>query len=71
VYDPKKQERVLRIPLQAWGLTLAVSRGSDPRLLVTNPVDMSLELYDGKSGEFIKTITGFGQETPLMLHGAL
>lgn len=71
VYDPRKQQRVLRIPLREWGLSLAVSRGSDPRLLVTNPTDMSLELYDGKSGEFIKTITGFGQETPLMLHGTL
>lgn len=70
VYDGPKQERVLRIPLREWGLSLAVSRGSEPRLLVTNPVDMSLELYDGQSGEFIRTITGFGQETPLMLHGA-
>lgn len=71
VYDASKRERVSRIPLRVWGVSLAVSRGSKPRLLVTNPVDMSLELYDGKTGEFIRTITGFGQETPLMLHGAL
>ncbi|QIB64574.1 amine dehydrogenase large subunit [Kineobactrum salinum] len=70
VYDGRKQERVQRIALREWGISLAVSRGSEPRLLVTNPMDMSLELYDGRSGEFIRTITGFGQETPLMLHGA-
>ncbi len=70
VYDPAKQARVARIALREWGLSLAVSRGSEPRLLVTNPVDMSLELYDALSGEFLKTITGLGQNTPLMLFGA-
>lgn len=69
VYDPVKQARVQRITLQEWGLSIAVSRGSEPTLLVTNPVDMSLELYDARTGDFIRTITGFGQETPLMLHG--
>jgi hypothetical protein len=31
---------------------------------------MSLELYDALSGEFLKTISDLGQNTPLMLHGA-
>jgi methylamine dehydrogenase heavy chain len=70
VYDPAKKQRVLRIPLQAWGLSLAVSRGDKPLLMVTNPTDMSLEMYDGLSGEFIRKITDFGQETPLMMHGS-
>lgn len=70
VYDPKKKQRVQRIPLQAWGLSLAVSRGDKPLLMVTNPTDMSMEVYDGLSGEFIRTITDFGQETPLSLQSA-
>jgi len=70
VFDPESQSRVLRIPLQEWGLSFAVSRGEQPKVLVTNPVDMSVELYDGLSGEFIRKITGFGQETPLFLWGA-
>ncbi|MFV0275633.1 MAG: hypothetical protein ACK5HY_00365, partial [Parahaliea sp.] len=70
VFDPKKKTRVGRIALQEWGLTIAVSRGKEPKLLVTNPVNMGLELYDGKSGQYIKTITDLGQETPLMLHPA-
>jgi methylamine dehydrogenase heavy chain len=69
VYDPAKKSRVQRIALQEWGLSLAVGRGSQPRLLVTNPIDMSVELYDGLTGEFKRKITDFGQETPLMLHG--
>ncbi len=70
VYDPKTKQRVSRIALQSWGLSLAVSRGDKPLLMVTNPTDMSMEVYDGLSGEFIRTITGFGQETPLTLQGA-
>ena len=59
-----------RIKLQAWGLSLAVSRGDKPLLMVVNPTDMSLEMYNTDSGKFIKTISGFGQETPLMVHGS-
>lgn len=70
VFDPDARRRVLRIPLQEWGLSFAVSRGEEPKVLVTNPVDMSVELYDGLSGAFIRKITGFGQETPLLLLGA-
>lgn len=70
VYDPTKKQRVGRIPLKAWGLALGVSRGKEPWVMVTNPTDMSMEVYDGLTGEFIRTITGFGQATPLTLHGA-
>lgn len=70
VYDAAKGERVQRIALQEWGLSLAVSRGEKPLLMVTNPSDMSLEIYDALSGNFVRKITDFGQETPLMMHGA-
>ena len=70
VFDPDARRRVMRIPLQEWGLSFAVGRGDEPKVLVTNPVDMSVELYDGLTGEFIRKITGFGQETPLHLLGA-
>ena len=70
VYDPAKKQRVARIPLKAWGLALAVSRGKEPWIMVTNPTDMSMEVYDGLTGNFIRTITDFGQSTPLTLQGA-
>lgn len=70
VFDGAAKKRVRRITLQTWGLSLAVSRGKNPVLMVVNPTDMSLEMYKPDTGEFIKTITGFGQETPLMVHGS-
>ena len=48
----------------------ASTRGENPVLVGVNPTDMSLEMYDPGSGDFIRTISGFGQETPLMVHGS-
>ncbi len=70
VFDPAKKERVLRIALQEWGLSLAASRGDNPLLMVTNPVDMSLEMYNALNGEFIRKISDMGTETPLLLHAS-
>ncbi|MCB1710053.1 MAG: methylamine dehydrogenase [Halioglobus sp.] len=70
VFDAAAKKRVQRIKLQSWGLSLAVSRGENPVLMVVNPADMSLEMYNTGSGEFIRTISGFGQETPLMVNGS-
>jgi methylamine dehydrogenase heavy chain len=70
VYDPVTKQRVQRIVLKSWGLSLALSRGKDPVLMVVNPNDMSLEMYNTGNGEFIRTITGFGQATPLLVHGS-
>ena len=39
-------------------------------MMVTNPVDMSMETYDGQTGEFQRKMTGLGMETPLMIYGA-
>lgn len=70
VYDPAKKQRVARIALKEWGVALAVSRGKEPWVMVTNPTDMSTEVYDGLTGEFIRKITDYGQSTPLILHSA-
>ncbi len=70
VFDPEQKTRVARIPLQEWGLSIAVSRGQQPKLMVTNPITMGLELYDAQTGAYIKTLTDLGQETPLMLQAA-
>ena len=68
VFDAEKQQRLKRIALKTWGLSVAASGGDKPLLLVSN-AEMNLDLYDGLSGEHIRTITDFGQETPLMAHG--
>jgi len=70
VFDPDKKARVGRISLNAWGVSIGVNSGPDPKLMVVNPTDMSLELYNAESGEFIRTISGFGEQTPLFVRGA-
>ena len=70
VFDPAKKARVQRIALQEWGLSLTVSRGKNPLLMVTNPVDMSMETYDAQTGEFQRKMVDLGMETPLMSYGA-
>lgn len=70
VFDPVGKKRVQRIALKEWGLSVTVSRGKNPLLLVTNPVDMSLETYDGQTGEFKKKMADLPLETPLLNYGA-
>ncbi|MBE9537527.1 MAG: methylamine dehydrogenase [Proteobacteria bacterium] len=70
VFDAVKKQRVMRIALREWGLSLGLSRGKNPVLMVVNPMTMSLEMYNTESGEFISSIDDFGQETPLMMTGS-
>ncbi len=70
VFDAAKKQRVMRIALREWGLSLGLSRGPNPVLMVVNPLTMSLEMYSTESGEFISSIDDFGQETPLMMMGS-
>ncbi len=69
VFDVEEKTRRHKFPLKEWGLSIAVTRGEDPLLVVTNG-EFNLEIYDSSSGELIKTLTGFGQETPFLVKGA-
>lgn len=69
VVNPKTKKRLRRIKLQTQGLSLCVTKDRDPLLVVTN-ANMNLEVYRAKNGSYVRTISGFGQETPLMLFGA-
>ena len=70
VFDPSTQQRLQRIALKEWGLSLSLSRGEKPILLITNPVTMLLEVYEAGSGEHIQTLSDFFQFTPLLHAGA-
>ena len=70
VFDVAIKARIKRIVLQEWGLSLAVSRGKRPVLMVVNPVDMSLEIYNPETGKFIRKIDDFGEQTPLMVQSS-
>lgn len=69
VFDVQKKARTQRIPLQGWGLSIEVTRGDEPLLIVTNG-EFGLDVHNAKDGAYIKTITDFGQETPFLVHGA-
>ncbi len=68
VINPRSKKRVQRIPLQSWGLSLAVTKNAEPLIAVTNG-DMDVEIYRADTGKYLRTITDFGHETPLILHG--
>jgi methylamine dehydrogenase heavy chain len=67
VYDVKKRARVQRIVLENWGLSVELTREAEPLLLVVNP-DMNIDVYEAGSGRHVRTLSDFGQETPLILH---
>jgi len=69
VFDTLKKERVDRIELQLPAISIALTRDEVPLLVATN-INMEIDVYASDSGEQLRTLTNFGQETPFMLHGA-
>ncbi len=55
VFDVAAKQRVARIPLPNWGVSIAVNNAEHPLLVVTNG-NLALETYAAGSGEFIKTL---------------
>ncbi len=69
VFDVKNKKRVKRIPLKIPGIVVELSQDKSPYLFVTN-VEMNIDVYDALSGKHIRTMSDFGQETPLILFSA-
>ncbi len=65
-FDVGKRERVGRIALQTPALSITVSKGDAPKLLVVN-IAGSLDVYDALSGDYVHSIHALG-ETPYMVH---
>ena len=55
VFDVGAGERVGRIPLPKWGISIGVNNAEQPLLVATNG-EFALETYDATSGEFVKTL---------------
>lgn len=66
VYDVAKQARVQRIALKTWGVSIEVTGGDEPLLVVTN-AEMALDVYDARSGKYARTLAP-ALETPVLLH---
>lgn len=69
VFDMAAKQRLRAIDLPSFGISLALSRGARPKLVVTN-ADMNLDVLDARSGAFMQTISDFGNTTPLLLNKA-
>ena len=69
VFDMAAKQRLRAIDLPSFGISLALSRGARPKLVVTNG-DMNLDVLDARSGAFMQTISDFGNTTPLLLNKA-
>lgn len=69
VYDMMNKKRLGKIPLPGWGISLAVTAGSNPKVVVTN-AEMNLDVFYAEDGSFIHTISDFGNVTPLLIYKA-
>ncbi|MDB4512120.1 hypothetical protein N9060_01520 [Arenicella sp.] len=69
VYDPVNKSLVREIDTPNWAISIAVTRGNNPLLVVTNG-ELALDVFDAQTGEFIHTVSDFGNSTPLSLHKA-
>jgi methylamine dehydrogenase heavy chain len=69
VYDIKKKQRIKVIDIAKGALSIALTRGKKPMMVITNG-ELTLDVYDPKSGELIQNISDFGNVTPLVIHKA-
>ncbi len=66
VFDPATRKRIARHELKTWGVSIEVTRGKTPFLVVTNG-EMQLDIYDASSGTWLKMIGGTAA-MPFNLH---
>ena len=69
VFDIDARRLLKRIKLQVPAISIALTRDANPLLVATN-INMAIDVYQTESGELLRTIGNFGQETPFLLHGA-
>ncbi|WP_426357474.1 amine dehydrogenase large subunit [Pseudocolwellia sp. HL-MZ19] len=69
VFDPIKKKRISKISVPNWAVSVALTRGKEPLLVVTNG-EMALDIFNPRTGELIQNINGFGNITPLVIFKA-
>lgn len=69
VFDVDAKQRVDRINLKEWGVSIEVTQGDQPYLAVTNGT-MELDVYSADTGEWLRFIGGRAFETPFILHAS-
>ncbi len=66
VYDPKKRKRVNSFALKQWGVSIELTSGKQPYLVVVN-ASMQMDIYNPQNGEWLKMI-GDVASTPFSIH---
>lgn len=69
VFDMKQKRRINTIKLPRWAVSIAITRGKSPLMVITNS-DMNLDIINPRDGSYIQTISDFGNVTPLLVHKA-
>jgi methylamine dehydrogenase heavy chain len=69
VFDVKNKARIARIDAPNWAVSVAVTRGKKPLLVITNG-QMNLDIIDPITGKLIRTLSGFGNITPMIVSKA-
>ena len=69
VFDVQSRQRLARIVLKQWGVSIEVTQGDEPYLAVVNG-DMDLDVYAADTGEWLRFIGGRAFETPFILHAS-
>ncbi len=69
VFDTGTRKRSRRIELKTPGVSIEVTQGDKPYLVVTNG-EFNLDVYKAGSGEWLRVIGGRAFEMPMVLHAA-
>ncbi len=69
VFDTVRQVRVKRIPLALPAIAFDITAGNAPKIVATS-IEMSLDIYDAKTGRHINTISDFYHSWPLLVYAS-
>ena len=70
VFDLAQGERVDRIELENWGISIGNSGKADQRYMYVTNTDMALDVYDlSAGGKYLRTLNT-GAQTPFLVYGA-
>ncbi len=69
VYDLQTKKVLNKFDMPSWAVSLVVTRGKKPNLVVTNG-ELNLDVYDAETGKLLRTLSDFGNVTPLVVYKA-
>jgi len=68
VFDVESRSRIDRIALELPAITFGLTNDDAPLLITTN-INLEVDVYDIGSGDYLRTLSGTGAQTPFLIHG--